>query len=324
MLSQTQRAQFDQHGYLIVENVIKPTLIEKLRREYAALIEQLYLTRNHNIPHWQTYSFEEKLGALIAIDPDAYEFIDISLPLRADLDELAGMYAGDAVFELLTSPDILDIAESIVGPEIISNPVQHARIKPPEDTLNDTGRGNSNMARTGWHQDAAVIVEDADDAPILTVWVAITDATREMGCMQAVPGSHRWPALGQHCPGRSGVGEIYIPSALVDQHQTVDLEVAAGGLVLLNRKTWHGAGPNTSDRIRWSFDLRYQPPGYHSGRECFPTFLARSRTHPDQCLSDPEDWRTLWRQAQTDIASGIRDAVFNERWNRYRNDPLCA
>ena len=324
MLTRTQQQHFEQHGYLIVENVLQPSLIEKLRSEYAALIEHVYLKRNHQIEHWHSYSFEEKLSALIAIDPDAYEFIDISLPLRADLDERAGMHAGDAVFELLTCAEILDIVETIVGPEIVSNPVQHTRIKPPENTLNETGRGNSNMARTGWHQDAAVIVEAADAAPILTVWVAITDATREMGCMQAVPGSHHWSSLGKHCPGRSGVGEIYIPEELVNQHQTVDLEVSAGGLVLLNKQTWHGAGPNNSEQIRWSFDLRYQPPGFNSGRECFPSFLARSRAHPDQCLRDPSTWRALWQQAQTDIASGRHDAVFNERWDRYRNDPLCA
>lgn len=81
----------------------------------------------------------------------------------------------------------------------------------------DWRHGSSNMARTGWHQDASVIVEEADNTPMLTVWVAITDATPEMGCMQAIPGSHRWPTLSMHCPGRSGVGEIFIPQHIVDQ-----------------------------------------------------------------------------------------------------------
>jgi len=156
------------------------------------------------------------------------------------------------------------------------------------------------------------------------VWVAITDATPEMGCMQAIKGSHLWPNVGMHCPGKSGVGEIFIPGALVNEHTPTNLSVNAGGLVLLHKRTWHGAGPNVSDKTRWSFDLRYQPPGFNTGRECFPEFIARSKASPETVLSDATEWRKLWLTARHEIATGLRDATFNERWNKFRNDPLCA
>ena len=324
MLNQLQLEAFNLDGYLVVENVLESHDLEIIFSEYNALVDEVAAQRGHVTDNWQKLNFEQKLTRLIGNDPDAYEYLDISLPLKEGLDETAGIHTGPAVFGLLTHPRILDIAESIVGPEIWSNPVQHVRIKPPESELSDIGRGNSNMARTGWHQDAAVIVEEAENTPMLTVWVAITDATPEMGCMQAIPGSHRWPNLSMHCPGRSGVGEIFIPQDIVDQHKPVNLSVSAGGIVLLHRQTLHGAGPNTSDRIRWSFDLRYQPPGYNTGRECFPGFLARSSSKPDRVLNNAATWTELWATARSEIASGSRKAIFNERWRGFRDDPLCA
>jgi len=324
MLSDAQVSAFDRDGFLVVDRVLSDADREPIFAEYQALVDTVAKVRGHTSVDWAALSFEQRITQLLSKDPAAYEFLDISLPLREGLDESAGMHAGPAVFSLLTHPKILDIVESVVGPELVSNPVQHVRIKPPESALNAEGRGNSNMSRTGWHQDAAVVLQDAEESPILTVWVAMTDATTQMGCMQAVPGSHRWASLGKHCPGRAGVGEIFIPPELVDAHPQVDLSVKAGGVVLLNKKTWHGAGPNNSDRIRWSFDLRYQPPGHTTGRECFPAFLARSVAQPNHVLQNANEWAESWQRARTEISAGKRDAVFNERWRRYRNDPMCA
>lgn len=324
MLSDIQRAQFEEDGFLILENVITPENRQHIYSEYAELIEHVASQRGHVNGPWHTLTFEEKFTQLVASDPDAYEFLDISLPLKDGIDESAGMHSGPAVFNLLTNPQILDIAESIVGPEVYSNPVQHVRMKPPETALNEVGRGNSNMSRTNWHQDAAVVVADAEQVPILTVWVAMTDATPEMGCMRAIRGSHHWQTLSKHCPGRAGVGEIFIPEELIQSHEPVNLSVKAGGVVLLNRRTWHGAGPNVSSNIRWSFDLRYQPPGMHTGRTCFPGFLARSKAKPSKVLSSAEAWSASWKKARTDIATGVNKAIFNERWEKHRDDPMCA
>lgn len=323
-LTQSQINDFNQNGFLILDNVIDMPLRAALKEEYAALVDEIAGSRGHANSNWHSLNFEQKFTCLMAKDPESYEFLDISLPLRPGLDTNAGVHTGAAVFSLLTNPDILDIVESVIGGEIYSNPVQHVRIKPPESVLGAVGRGNSNISRTGWHQDAAVIVEDADNAPILTVWVAITDATKDMGCMRAVAGSHKWDKLGMHCPGRNGVGEIFIPQQKVNQHEVTDLEISAGGLILLHKKTWHGAGSNQSDRVRWSFDLRYQPPGYATGRDCFPGFMARSRSKPSQVLSDAAHWQRLWHSARDEIARGQRKAVFNERWEQYRTNPLCA
>ncbi len=59
------------------------------------------------------------------------QYFDFSLPQKG-IQHDTPFWTGPAVFSALTSEKLLDVAESIVGPEIYSNPVQHVRIKPPE------------------------------------------------------------------------------------------------------------------------------------------------------------------------------------------------
>lgn len=251
-----------------------------------------------------------------------YQHLDISLPLLDELDASATMNASPAVFRLLTNERLLDVAESIIGPEIYSNPVQHARIKPPRRSLPDAAT-DANVAATMWHQDAAVIEPDGDDTDMLTVWLAITPATVDNGCLIAVPGSHRRePTL--HCPGKVFPAEIYIPDSIIEQQDVVPLEVGAGGMVLLNKLTEHGSLENTTDEIRWSFDLRYQPTGQATGRSVFPGFVVRSAADPDAVLTDPAEWARSWWEARDRIAKGEVEMGFGRRWLHNASQPVCA
>jgi len=324
MLSQEQLQQFEQDGFLCIEDVLQESDMQPIRQEYDTLLDEVARRFGMVDEQWSSQSFDVRYSRLIQRHPDAYEHLDISLPMVSELAPDAGVHAGPAVFSLLSHPNLLDIAEQLIGPEVYSNPVQHVRLKPPEKLLDAEGRGNSNIARTYWHQDSAVVLKSADQTPMLTVWVAMTEASIERGCMQAIRGSHKWPELALHCPGKTGLAEIFIPDKLADAHERVPLEVSAGGVVLLNQKTWHGAGPNTSDHLRWSFDLRYQPSGMSTGRDFFPGFLARSQVSPALVLTDAELWRESWMQARQEISTGATQAVFNSRWLAFRDDPLCA
>ncbi len=102
------------------------------------------------------------------------------------------MHCSPAVFDLLRHPAILDAVESIIGPEIASNPVQQMHMKPSADAVADESlRLHSNIGMTTWHQDIVALLPDADDTQIVTVWIALTDAFINNGCLVSTPGSHR-------------------------------------------------------------------------------------------------------------------------------------
>ncbi|MEM7529029.1 MAG: phytanoyl-CoA dioxygenase family protein [Pseudomonadota bacterium] len=328
-LSEEQRTFFAENGYLQVEDVLSDADLDAIEAEYTAILDReipRLVAEGKMAPEEPGLSFGERytraIGRLAQMY-DLYQHLDISLPLLRAMAPDATLNAGPAVFtHVLSNPRVLDIAESVLGPEITCNPVQHTRIKPPKSRL-DAGDADSNIAKTNWHQDEAVLMEEVE-IDMLTVWVAITDATLENGCMIAVPGSHRnEEPLAIHCPGSgASSAEIYIPQDLIGRN-VVPMPVRRGGIVLLHQRTVHGSLENGSDAIRWSFDLRYNVTGQPTGRGVFPSFVARSRAEPSSVVTDPEAYRRAWFEARDRLAAaGALD--FNERWGQYSAHPLCA
>jgi hypothetical protein len=158
---------------------------------------------------------------------------------------------------------------------------------------------------------------------MLTVWLAVTDATLENGCLIVERNSHR-EEMTLHCPGKIFPAEIYIPESIIDDGRVIPMEVPAGGAVLLHKLTEHGSLDNHSQDIRWSFDLRYQPIGQPTGRSVFPGFVARSRAHPEQVITDPDEWANLWWDARDRIADGLTPMRLNARWEDNARQPICA
>lgn len=310
MLSPDRIAAFCHQGYLVVEDVLGPDVLEPLRREYADLLDTL-LRLWGAAEILEEPSFERRLIAAYRAGYDWFQPLDISLPgdrIEADTP----MHFGPAVWGLVTAPALLDIVESLIGPEITSNPIQHVRIKPPAPDLRE-GEVRAHIAATDWHQDRAVAHAEADATRMVTVWLAVTDATEENGCLQVAP---KAAEMLPHCPKT----QTAIADGYLDAGAAVPLPVRAGGVVLFDPLTPHASLPNRSDGIRWSFDLRYNVTGEPTGRAHFPDFVARSAAHPERVLGDWRMWRALWEAARTRLAEAPHIEI-----HRWRHDsPACA
>ena len=313
MLSPDQIAFFRRHGYLVVENLLdQASILDPVRREYEALLDQLYdgWSAEGTLP--DARGFEDRLAAAYRAGYDWFQPMDISLPgdrIRPDTP----MHFGPAVFDMVTAPAILDIVESLIGPEITSNPIQHVRIKPPARDLS-SGEVRAHVGGTDWHQDRAVALEDADETDMVTVWVAVSDATVENGCLQVAP--RLAEEILPHCPK----SQTAIADGFVDEAAGVPLPVRSGGILLLDPMLPHASLANHSDHIRWSFDLRYSRTDQPTGRGHFPDFVARSRTRPDTELHDWRAWRAMWEDARARLSAAPHVDI--HRWSS--DAPVCA
>lgn len=310
--------RFERDGYLVLEDVFdRETVIEPVRREYAALLQGLvdgWIVEGALPAEVAAAGFDEQLRTTYAAGLDWFQPMDISLPGGA-IEVETPMHFGPAIFDLVRSPAILDLVERLIGPEITSNPIQHVRIKPPSRLLHGD-ETRPHLTITDWHQDQGVTHAEADATRMVTVWVAISDATEENGCLQVVPGTHR-ESLKDHCP--AGI-QLSIPDAALDKSKAVPLPVRSGGVVIFHPKTAHSSLPNRSDGFRWSFDLRYNVTGQPTGRSHFPEFVARSRARPETELSDWREWRALWEAARDRLAA--RPHIPIHRWDA--DAPVCA
>jgi len=320
-LSDEQRSSFEENGFLAVDRLLDDSDLRPLEEEYDSLLDRVArrLHDDGEIPStFEDLAFGDRFARVLQHYPELHRHFNISLPLiNGAVDpETYHMHAGPAVFSLLRNPKILDLVECLIGPEISSSPVQQMRMKPPEKDLDASNAVHSNVGATTWHQDIVAILPEADETQQLTVWLAVTEATEENGCLVSVPGSHRQGPM-VHCANAELASEPHVPASVMEGRQAVPLPVRRGGVVLFHKMNIHRALPNRSNSLRWSVDLRYHPIGQATGRPAFPGFVARSRSNPSSELHDAAEWARRWDEARETIVSGrYKGRIFEDtRWN---------
>jgi hypothetical protein len=115
-----------------------------------------------------------------------------------------------------------------------------------------------------WHQDRWIAL---DRDPMLTVWTALDPATIANGCVQIVPGSHRFGLLNPDHP--SGFVAPEQAERLLIDNPPVPLELEAGEVVALHNWLLHASDVNRTAIPRRAFsvcymDARTQDRGGHS------------------------------------------------------------
>jgi phytanoyl-CoA hydroxylase len=312
VLTREQLRRFDEEGYLVVEDVLDPARdIAPVMAEYEEVLDGIAdsLFKEGVVPSiHRGLPFAERLIRICVESGRNFpQEFDISLPQTGTHHDTP-IHLGPGVFGLLTTARLLDLVEDMIGPEIYSNPVQHIRMKLPRRAVAKSGYSGL-VSRIPWHQDSGVILPEADESTILTVWFPLNNATVENGCLQVIPRSHRSDLI-PHCPTNIGVA---IPEPLIPTSEAIPLPMRPGSVLLMTRQTVHSSLDNvTESEIRLSFDLRYQPIGQPTGRPAFPGFVARSTAHPESVLRDPAAWARLWREARAKLAEQENPA-FN-RW----------
>lgn len=289
------KEHFDEHGYVVVEDVLDDKIITDLEADYLGLINQhaqRWMDEGLIPELFESLPLYERFGKIVSyLDDVEYRWFDIAFPQASTPTGRLPNFS-QPVFNLLTHDNILNCIEALIGGEILVNPIHHIRIKPPELDLK-ANKPSGLMKATGWHQDQGVARENADETSLITAWIAISDATVDNGCLSVVPGSHK-AGLTTHCTTNG----VTIPEALIDENSVLPVPVKRGGILFMHRQTQHSSTPNRSQGIRWSFDLRYQPIGQPTGRDEFPSFIARSRMNPDRVNVGFEEWVQLWKQTE--------------------------
>lgn len=180
-LDADQIARFHEQGVLFLEGLMAAGDLEPVKREIDASIDRaaaamVSAAKIEDACAWAP--FDTRLAALAAQAPEAAH-----IPYRPD-------FGGPAYFDFLRHDKILDVAESVLGPELCCHPAHRVRAKLPERLA------YAGLKRVPWHQDSVYLAPACDEHLIITVWVALTASTRENGCLKVVPGGHAGGIIG--------------------------------------------------------------------------------------------------------------------------------
>lgn len=91
---------------------------------------------------------------------------------------------------------------------------------------------------------------------VLTAWIPLTACTPDRQGLRIIPGSHLNGFL-RTDPSIPGARPFYLPVG-DDDPRWVTTDYELGDLALFHSLTVHGGGPNITDEVRLSADVRYQ------------------------------------------------------------------
>ena len=223
-LTREEIEHWNAHGYVVVRGALEPRDLAPMVADYEAIVErraQQLLAAGRISDTHAGEPFDARFAKICEEDS---EFSPSHLDEFLDIGHGAARRETRGTFELMRCPNLMAIVEPILGsPEVAWSPISHVRAKLPAAIS-----PASNVA--GWHQDAIFVTEDADDVFVLTVWLAVTEATVEMGCLEIMPGVQTERTVFWSGPGGPGMG-----GNLPQQRPTVHEPVSPGDVILLHK-----------------------------------------------------------------------------------------
>ncbi len=276
-LNATQLAGFAEQGYLLLEDLLPDEAFGPLIADIEEGIERGARESLEERRIRQTFAGESFIRRFASIEKEAGGGSKAGRHVLGKNLKTAGM------FGLMTHPVLLDLVESMIGPEILSHPQFNCQAKMPGEEI----------SKQLWHQDLAYLDAEAEETPMVNVWIPLVDATKENGCLEVIPASHK-TGLKPH--GRlSPVGKR--TKFFADEHlppgRVVACPIRRGGAIVFHPRLVHRSRPNRSQGIRWSVDIRFSDAEMPSGREEVPGFLARSTKRRAEVASSHLDWLKL-------------------------------
>ena len=151
------------------------------------------------------------------------------------------------VDDLMRHPKILDAVEDLIGADILC-----------WNTFFWVKEAGS-RSFVSWHQDLRYWGLDTND--LVSVWLALSPATLESGCMRVLPGSHQGDLL----PHKDEYRENNLLtrgqeiSVRVDEAKVVAMPLEPGEISLHNVRLAHASGPNRCSDRRIGLSMHYMP-----------------------------------------------------------------
>lgn len=211
-LTDDQIQQYNERGYLAINNVLSAEQMQELRNVTDGFIAA---------------------SASVTENTDVFDLEPDHTPEKPKLRRLKEPHLRHEAYDrVLRSDKILDLVQQLLGPDIYFK----------TSKLNIKGAEGGSPVE--WHQDWGFFPHTNDSS--LALGLPLDDMAVENGCLMVVPGSHRGPTLDHHQDGLfvgavnpDGVEELAVP-----------IELRAGGISMHHVRLLHGSAPNLSLRPR--------------------------------------------------------------------------
>ena len=149
--------------------------------------------------------------------------------------------------EMATHRRVLDVVEALIGPDILLYDATYIIKEPHTDS------------HVSWHQDLTYWGL-SDDAQV-SMWLALSPATKESGCMRMIPGSHTSGMI-EHKTTEDPSNVLFQGQTIegVAEEQAVMCPLRTGQASFHHGWTLHASMPNVSADRRIGLNVQYIAP----------------------------------------------------------------
>ena len=233
------REKFRENGYSIAKSIIS----EKKINAVLETIFRIYFKYNPSSKlrdlqePWNSDLFHEEIIKFRKSDPKRFSLLYDSTQTSASIMELltSELIAKYSANLLDTKNNELCITEGMI------------RMDAPGDKRNIAG----------WHQEISYLRNNG-----LVIWIPLSDITPELGPLQVCPKSHHEGELkvvqNKNLPGDvSTVSVDEVEPEYIAKYSIMDVEIKKGDVLFFDTELFHRSGVNTSNRIRFSCQIRH-------------------------------------------------------------------
>jgi phytanoyl-CoA hydroxylase len=231
-------------GFILIEAILSPEECG----EYLARLDDYTHERRH-VPKEITLQREPRVerGEVAASPGD-------------DVRKVSGVAYGDDLFQsLVLRPGIVDVMQQLMSPNL--------KLFRADVLMKPAGVGSAK----GVHQDAPYW--PIEPMALWSCWMPFDPATKENGCMQVIPGSHKRGAL----PHVAVQDDYVVPAEHYDPDALVLVPMKPGTGLFFHSLLIHGTAPNTSPNPRRAITMSYMASEFHyTGNGPKPEYLRIS------------------------------------------------
>lgn len=220
MVNQELVAQYKEEGYCVLKNAFDKNVLDSLRSDMLKL-------------------FSNQIGK-DANDAEIIKLFQKDADLYVNCSKLSHLIP--SLHQLGSSSTMIDVMKGLG----ISFPVINMR---PVVFFSSKQLAKHHFYwKSEPHQDYFAMQGSKDS---LVVWMPICEMSEELGYLELIPGSHKRGLLNHVKNGPS----YEITESLEDSFVPVKMEM--GDMLIFSSFSIHRSGTNTSDKIRWAVNFRY-------------------------------------------------------------------
>ncbi len=230
-LTEAQREQYAEKGYLLVPNVLNAEQVEAYRARARAFAlgdlppgSEKMVVKEVRVAKGLVKPNDPEKGIWKYLNPDKYDALFAAYPSK---------------------PGLLDVVEDLIGSDIKAFLVMFIYKPPSLEFVHP------------FHQDAYYFLFQPHDL-CLGTWLALDRTDAGNGTISVIPGSHRLPILPHGAPKGDQVNfGVFGVEGFDDHPHEVVLELNPGDAVFFHSRLLHKTGSNMSDRSRRVITVHY-------------------------------------------------------------------